>query len=115
MAATKKAGGTVAKRTVGAPPKGGLDLDAVADAYEPLPFKIGGKWYQAANLNLLDYRLVEAADSGRLDALSDILQAAVGDQWPEVSKNRLGMGVLQTLFLEMLSHAGLRQGESPAS
>jgi len=98
-----------------------LDLDAVGAEGTPFPFTIGGKRYEVCDLNDLPIEVVEAADSGGVQAIREAIKFGFGaddptnseamDNWTSFSLNRLSIRQATALFLNWLSHSGLKQGE----
>jgi hypothetical protein len=95
-----------------------LDLDAVrAQARQSsTPFVKGGRRYELAPLQSLDYRTVQAADSGDVDAVRAAVKDGLGEeQWEHFDREATSIGELDALFKRWLSKSGLSQGESAAS
>lgn len=104
------------------------DLDAVAAevAKEPFPFNYQGREWVLAHLSDVDWRLVEEADKGSITAIRAVIHAGFGcvhdgdnvehsEQAREFDKRPQPISAMTALFNRWLAHAGLREGESPAS
>jgi hypothetical protein len=108
---------------------GVFNLNAVAAEAQadPFVFEYGpavegdpdGNVWQLAPILDLDYRLVERADSGEVEAvrqvISDRMEAAEQGQWKRFDRLDLGIGLLDKLFAAWLDHNGLKPGESRRS
>lgn len=97
-----------------------FDLNAAAAEakHEAFHFKYGPKdevWALAPILDI-DYRDLEAADSGDVEAVRDVLcdrmEAHEEGQWQQFDELDLPVGVLDQLFRAWLKHNGLQPGES---
>lgn len=108
---------------------GVFNLNAVAAEAQQDPFVFeygppvdgdpdGNVWRLAPILDL-DYRLVERADGGEVEAvrevISDRMETAEQGQWKRFDKLDLGIGLLDKLFAAWLDHNGLKPGESRRS
>ena len=108
---------------------GVFNLNAVAAEAQADPFVFeygpavdndpdGNVWRLAPILDL-DYRLVERADGGEVDAvrevISDRMEAAEPGQWKRFDRLDLGIGLLDKLFAAWLDHNGMKPGESRPS
>lgn len=95
-----------------------LDLDAVrAQArQESTAFIKAGRRYELAPLQSLDYRTVQAADSGDVEAVRAAIKDGLGEeQWEHFDLQATSIGELDVLFKRWLKKSGLSTGESAAS
>lgn len=101
-----------------------LDLDAIEPG-PPFRLVFGGRPYQLCDLNDLPVEIVQAADSGDLDAILTALRLGLGDaegatdeeraaareEWSIFHANTLTLRKANVLFMKWLAHSGLSQGE----
>jgi hypothetical protein len=91
-----------------------FDLDAVAAEAEGSPFWFfkGGKTISLPNLGGLDYREIIKAETGSVEAIRNLLSAAMDeDDWTHFDALPTGIVELNALFKKWREHAGLGEGE----
>lgn len=95
-----------------------FDLDAVAaeETKEPLRFTYLGQEWTLAHLTGVDWRVVEQANSGDIDAIRKAFRAGMGEEQADIfDKVPQPIAAMTALFRRWLDHNGLTEGESPAS
>jgi hypothetical protein len=100
-----------------------LNLDTLGGSVDPYPFVLGGQTYELSDLNDLPIDLIEAADTGDVQAIRNAIRYGLGDDgtpdaaelgkanWLMFSSNRLTIRQANALFVGWLEHSGLKQGE----
>lgn len=106
-----------------------LDLDALDGEAKPFPFIMGGEKFELCDLNDLDIRVVNAADSGDVEAIKNAIRYGLGDTpdedmvdgqevdedareaWEMFNANRLTIRKADRLFRAWLANSTLEQGE----
>lgn len=95
-----------------------FDLDAVAaeETKEPLRFTWHGQEWTLAHMTGVDWRVIELANTGDLEAIRRAFRYGMGDEqadrFDEVPQP---IAAMTALFRRWLEHNGLTEGESEAS
>ena len=95
-----------------------FDLDAVAAeaAKAPLRFKWQGQSWTLKHMSQIDWRIIELAQEGNLDAIQKAFKYGMGTEqaarFEEVEQDAEPM---VKLFQRWTEHAGVTEGESSAS
>jgi hypothetical protein len=95
-----------------------FDLDAAAaeSAKAPLRFRWKGESWSMKHMSSVDWRIIEAANSGEFTLIRKAFSAAMGkeqfERWEEVDQD---LDAVTMLFTRWREHAGVTEGESPAS
>lgn len=95
-----------------------FDLDAAVaeQAKSPLGFRWKGQSWKLKHPSSVDWRIIEAATSGDIDAIRKAFEYGMGkEQAARFDKVEQDMDAMTILFRTWLDHAGTSQGESPAS
>lgn len=97
---------------------GVFDLDAVAAeaTSEPFAFQHGGRTWTLPHLQDSDARwMLREGNPGDQESMREMIQAGLGDQYPEFMKVPLSMRQVEHLFRAWTEHSGVDVGESGAS
>jgi len=95
-----------------------FDLDAVAAeaTKEPLRFTYRGQEWTLAHMTGIDWRVVELANEGHMDAIRKAFRYGMGeeqaDRFDELPQP---VAAMTALFRQWVKHNGLTEGESVAS
>lgn len=95
-----------------------FDLDAVAaeETKEPLRFTWHGQEWTLAHMTGVDWRVIEQANNGDIDAIRRAFRAGMGEeQAARFDELPQPIAAMTALFRRWLDHNGLTEGESPAS
>lgn len=95
-----------------------FDLDAVAaeETKEPLRFRWQGREWTLAHMTGVDWRVVELANTGDMEAIRKAFRYGMGEeQYAEFEKVPQPIAAMTALFRQWLRHNGLTEGESEAS
>lgn len=94
------------------------DLDAAAAeaAKQPLRFRWKGQPWTLRHISTLDWRVVELANAGDMEAIRKAMRYGLGDEQADrFDAVEQDMDAMTLLFRQWLKHAGLGEGESSAS
>lgn len=95
-----------------------FDLDAVAaeETKEPLRFTWHGQEWTLAHMTGMDWRVIESANSGDIDAIRKAFRYGMGEeQAARFDELPQPIAAMTKLFGRWLDHNGLTEGESSAS
>ncbi|MGC4891089.1 hypothetical protein [Micromonospora sp. DT227] len=95
-----------------------FDLDAVAAeaTHEPMRFTYQGREWTLAHMTGVDWRVVELANEGDLQAIRKAFRMGMGDeQADEFDELPQPIAAMTALFTRWLKFNGLTEGESAAS
>lgn len=95
-----------------------FDLDAVAaeETKEPLRFTWHGQEWTLAHMTGIDWRVIEQANTGDIDAIRKAVRYGMGDEQADrFDALPQPIAAMTALFRRWLDHNGLTEGESPAS
>lgn len=95
-----------------------FDLDAVAAEVvkEPMPFTWEGQQWTLAHMTGVDWRVMEMATAGDIEAMQKAFRYAMGpEQAKRFDKVPQPLAPMKELFKRWLRHNGSSEGESSAS
>lgn len=95
-----------------------FDLDAVAAeaTKEPLRFTYRGQEWTLAHMTGVDWRVVELANTGDIEAIRKAFRMGMGDEQADAFDDLpQPIAAMTALFNQWLKHNGLTEGESAAS
>ncbi|WP_431881577.1 hypothetical protein [Micromonospora chalcea] len=95
-----------------------FDLDAVAAeaTREPMTFTYHGQEWTLAHMTGVDWRVVELANEGDLQAIRKAFRMGMGDEQAErFDELPQPIAAMTALFTQWLKFNGLTEGESAAS
>jgi hypothetical protein len=95
-----------------------FDLDAVAAeaTKEPLRFRFHGQDWTLAHMTGVDWRVIELANTGDLEAIRRAFRYGMGDEQADrFDELPQPIAAMTALFRRWLKHNGMTEGESSAS
>lgn len=95
-----------------------FDLDAVAAeaTKEPLRFIWHGQEWTLAHMTGVDWRIIELANTGDIEAIRRAFRYGMGDEQADrFDKLPQPIAAMTALFRQWVKHNGLTEGESAAS
>jgi hypothetical protein len=95
-----------------------FDLDAYVAEHrqEPYRFRYGGQQWELPHAADTDWRVIEAADQGDVEAIRTLFRRGMGpEQWARFEELPQPAKPMGELFRRWQAHSGVRPGESPAS
>lgn len=95
-----------------------FDLDAYVAEHrkDPYKFRYGGQDFELPHAQDTDWRVLEVADQGDVEAIQTLFRRGMGpEQWQRFEELPQPAGAMGELFRRWQAHAGTKSGESPAS
>jgi len=95
-----------------------FDLDAYVAEHrkDPYRFRYGGQDFELPHAQDTDWRVMEAADQGDVEAIRTLFRLGLGaEQWARFEQLPQPAGAMGELFRRWQAHSGTKPGESPAS
>ncbi|MEU7843953.1 hypothetical protein AB0B39_23670 [Micromonospora sp. NPDC049114] len=95
-----------------------FDLDAYVAEHRKVPyrFRYGGQDFALPHAQDTDWRVMEVADQGDVEAIQTLFRRGLGpEQWERFDELPQPAGAMGELFRRWQAHSGTKPGESPAS